>query len=120
MWQVTPAAISLMEGLLQKGGAHSVSRLESRNEDREIAALSHWIRLGFETYLPISEVMKTGKAPLALNPRAAFGFTSAVNSELLPKAKPRAMREHFVVPAIGSRDVVCAEWPDIRRFEHFL
>jgi hypothetical protein len=30
------------------------------------------------------------------------------------------MREHFVVPAIRSRDVACAEWPDVRRFEHFL
>jgi hypothetical protein len=30
------------------------------------------------------------------------------------------MREHFVVPSIGSRDVACAEWPNIRRFEHFL
>jgi hypothetical protein len=39
---------------------------------------------------------------------------------VVPKPKPRAMREHFVVPAIGSRDVACAEWPNIRRFEHFL
>ena len=30
------------------------------------------------------------------------------------------MCEHFIVPAIGSRDVACAEWPNIRRFEHFL
>jgi len=30
------------------------------------------------------------------------------------------MCEHFVVPAIGSRDVACAERPDVRRFEHFL
>ena len=30
------------------------------------------------------------------------------------------MREHFVVPAIRSTDVACAEWPNIRRFEHFL
>ena len=30
------------------------------------------------------------------------------------------MREHFVMPAIGSGDVGCAEWPGIRRFEHFL
>ena len=30
------------------------------------------------------------------------------------------MREHFVVPSIGRRDVACAEWPNIRRFEHFL
>jgi len=63
---------------------------------------------------------KTGKAALALNPKPAFGFTSAANSELLPQPKPRAMREHFVVPSIGSRDVARAEWPNIRRFEHFL
>jgi hypothetical protein len=30
------------------------------------------------------------------------------------------MREHFVVPSIRRRDVACAEWPYIRRFEHFL
>jgi hypothetical protein len=30
------------------------------------------------------------------------------------------VREHFVVPSIRSRDVACAEWPNIRRFEHFL
>jgi hypothetical protein len=63
---------------------------------------------------------KTGTAALALNPKPAFGFTSAANPELLPQPKPRALREHFVVPSIGSRDVACAEWPNIRRFEHFL
>ena len=36
------------------------------------------------------------------------------------KPKPRAMREHFIVPSICSRDVACAERPDVRRFEHFL
>jgi hypothetical protein len=30
------------------------------------------------------------------------------------------MCEHFIVPSIGSRDVACAEWPYIRRFEHLL
>jgi hypothetical protein len=30
------------------------------------------------------------------------------------------MCKHFVVPPIGSRDVAWAEWPNIRRFEHFL
>jgi hypothetical protein len=69
--------------------------------------------------IPPSEVFKTGEAALALNPKPAFGFASAANSELLPQPKPRAMREHFVVPSIGSRDVACAEWPNIRRFEHF-
>jgi hypothetical protein len=38
----------------------------------------------------------------------------------LPNSEPRALREHFVVPSIGSRDVAWAEWPNIRRFEHFL
>jgi hypothetical protein len=63
---------------------------------------------------------KTVKAALALNPRLAFGFTSAAHAVTLPKLKPWAMREGFVVPSIGGRDVACAEWPDIRRFEHFL
>jgi hypothetical protein len=49
-----------------------------------------------------------------------WGLSSATNSVALPKPKPRAMCERFVVPSIGSRDVACAEWPDIRRFEHFL
>jgi hypothetical protein len=30
------------------------------------------------------------------------------------------MREHFVVPSIGSRDVARAEWSNVRRCEHFL
>jgi len=30
------------------------------------------------------------------------------------------MGEHLVVPSIGGSDVACAEWSDIRRFEHFL
>jgi hypothetical protein len=39
---------------------------------------------------------------------------------MLPKLKPWAMREPFVVPSIGSRDVTCGERPDIGRFKHFL
>jgi hypothetical protein len=50
----------------------------------------------------------------------AFGFRSAANPEMLPQPKPRAMREHFVVPSIRRRDVASAEWPDIWRFEHFM
>src|SRR5580692_4318959 len=65
-------------------------------------------------------LLRAQKAALALNPRPASGFTSAANPVLLPQPKPRAMREHFVVPAIRSTDVACAEWPNIRRFEHFL
>ncbi len=45
---------------------------------------------------------------------------SAADAISLPKAKPRAMREHFVVPSIRSRKVAWAEWPNILRFEHFL
>ena len=30
------------------------------------------------------------------------------------------MRQHFVVSSIGGGNVVGAEWPNIRRFEHFL
>jgi len=45
---------------------------------------------------------------------------AAANPVLLPKAKPRTMREHFVVPSIRRRDVACAERPNIRCFEHFL
>ena len=63
---------------------------------------------------------ETGQAALALNPKPAFGFTSATDAIPLPKPKPRAVREHFVVPSIRRSDVACAEWPDIRRFEHFL
>jgi hypothetical protein len=39
---------------------------------------------------------------------------------MLPDLKPGTMRELFVMPSIGSRDVTCGERPDIRRFEHFL
>jgi hypothetical protein len=64
--------------------------------------------------------VKTRKAALALNPRTAFGFTSAANPVLLPKPKPWAMREHFVVPSIRSREVARTQGSNIRRFEHFL
>jgi hypothetical protein len=49
-----------------------------------------------------------------------WGLASATNPELFPKAKPWTMRKHLVVPAIGGRDVACAERPNVRRFEHFL
>jgi hypothetical protein len=63
---------------------------------------------------------ETGKAALALNPKPAFCTTSAANSVPLPQSEPRALREHLVVSSIRSRDVGCAEWPCVRRFEHFL
>jgi hypothetical protein len=39
---------------------------------------------------------------------------------MLPELKPGAMRELFVVPSIGCRDVTCGKRPDIGRFKHFL
>jgi hypothetical protein len=39
---------------------------------------------------------------------------------MLPQLEPEDLREHFVVPSIGCREVACPEWPNIRRFEHFL
>jgi hypothetical protein len=38
----------------------------------------------------------------------------------MPKPKPGAVRERFIVPSIRSGDVAGAEWSNIRRFEHFL
>jgi hypothetical protein len=52
---------------------------------------------------------KTVKAALALNPKPAFGLTSAAKPIPLPKPKPRAMREHFVVSSIRSRKVARAQ-----------
>jgi hypothetical protein len=62
----------------------------------------------------------TSKVPLDLNSKPALGFTSAANPVLLPKTKPWAMREHFVVPSIGSRDVAPAERSRVRRCEDAL
>src|SRR6267154_6537794 len=57
---------------------------------------------------------------LALRLSHYWSLRSATDAIPLPKAKPRTMRKHFVVPSIGCRDVACAEWPNIRRCEHFL
>jgi hypothetical protein len=46
--------------------------------------------------------------------------SSAADPIPLPEPKPRAVRKHFVVSPVGSRDVAWAEWPYIGRFEHFL
>ena len=45
---------------------------------------------------------------------------SAADAVMLPELKPRAMRQHFIVPAIRSGDIGCAEWSSVRCFEHFL
>jgi hypothetical protein len=60
---------------------------------------------------------KTVKAALALNPKPAFGFTSAANAIPLPKAKPRALREHFIVSSIRSQAVARKrDWSNGSRF----
>jgi hypothetical protein len=61
-----------------------------------------------------------GQAALALNPKPAFGVTSATETTPLPEPKPRAMCEHFIVPSIRSRYVAWAEWPYVGGFEHLL
>ena len=63
---------------------------------------------------------KTRKAALALNPKPAFGLTSAADPVLLPKPKPRALREHFVVPSIRNRDGACTQRSGFRQREAAL
>jgi hypothetical protein len=63
---------------------------------------------------------KTVKAALGLNPKPAFRFRSAANAIALPNAKPRAMREHFVVSSIRSREVARAQRPGIGHCEDAL
>ena len=48
------------------------------------------------------------------------GIGSTTDAVPLPKLKPRAMREHLVVPSIRCREVARAEWSNVRGFEHFL
>jgi hypothetical protein len=51
----------------------------------------------------------TEGGPLALNPKPSFGFRSAANPVPLRQPTTRAMREHFVVPSIRSREVARAQ-----------
>jgi hypothetical protein len=48
------------------------------------------------------------------------GFTSATYPIPLPKPEPRAVREHFVVPLIGSREVARAQRSGVRHCEDAL
>jgi hypothetical protein len=63
---------------------------------------------------------KGGVLTLSLPNPQSRGFGSAADAKMLPELKPGAMRELFVVPSIGGRDVACGERPDIGRFKHFL
>lgn len=43
-----------------------------------------------------------------------WGIGSTIDAIPLPQRKPWAMREHFIVPPIRSREAARAEWPNIR------
>jgi hypothetical protein len=73
------------------------------------------IRIGIRNDSP-----DLGQAALALNPEPAFGLGAAAKSIPLPNPEPRALGQPLIVPSIRSRDIACAEWPNIRGFEHFL
>lgn len=45
---------------------------------------------------------------------------SAANPVLLPQPKPRALREHIVVPSIRRREIVLAQRPAVRHSEDTL
>jgi len=50
-----------------------------------------------------------------------FGrLRSATDAKMVPQLEPWAVRQLGIMPSIGSRDVACAEWSNIRLFEHFL
>jgi hypothetical protein len=61
--------------------------------------------------------LRDRKASLTLNPKPAFGFTSAAKPIPLPQAKPRAVREHFVMSSIRSREVGRSQRSSVRNCE---
>jgi hypothetical protein len=108
---------STLAGYARRASINGVRRSAFR------ARAGRRIQTGMRTDLQMLALncsLRDRKASLTLNPKPGFAFTSAANPELLPKTEPRAVRELFVMPLIRSREVACAEWPDIRRFEHFL
>jgi hypothetical protein len=68
----------------------------------------------------IQRVETGGKSSFLFPHLNHWRIGSATNPIPLPKLKPRAMRELFIVPSIQSRKVACAERPNVWRFEHFL
>jgi hypothetical protein len=49
-----------------------------------------------------------------------WGLASATEAIPLPKAKPRTLREHFVVPSIRSRKIAWAQRSNVRHREDAL
>jgi hypothetical protein len=90
--------------------------LPERSCGAKAAASSKGPRLGQREEI----LLRAQQAALALHPEPALGFTSTANAEVLPKAKPRALREHFVVPSIRRRDIARAQRSGVRRCEDML
>jgi pimeloyl-ACP methyl ester carboxylesterase len=62
-----------------------------------------------------------GRHDVATSTQSEYWRLGAATDAIpLPEPKPRAVREHIVVPSICCRDVACAGWSNVRRFEHFL
>lgn len=105
---------SLFKGLL-----HSTTRLRPSASS---AAVGRRIQNGMRSDLLILALRCSlrDREALDLKPEPALGFTPAANSVLLPKAEPRAVRKHFVVPPIRSREVARAQRSGVRYCEDAL
>lgn len=53
------------------------------------------------------------KAERILNSSASVRLRAAAKSITLPKSKPRAIRKHFVVPAIRGAEVALVQRPGV-------
>src|ERR1039457_2019966 len=95
------------EGGLNEMNTSGPSQVVKRKETSSFL-LRHFSRL-FATNLALDFAKPEGRR-----------LCPATEARPSPKTKPRAIRQHFIVSSIGSRDVACAQWPDIWRFENFL
>jgi hypothetical protein len=68
-------------------------------------------------FLPVDSAMRLA---LHFAQSKHWRLGSATDAVPLPKTKPRAMREHLVVPSVRSLKVARTQRSSIRRFEHFL
>ena len=68
----------------------------------------------------VSEGFPVEKLAFSLRQLKHWRLRPAADPEILPDPEPRAMGKRLIVPSIGGRDVACAEWPNVRRFEHFF
>ena len=113
-WQEHPSYSSV-------GRATAFRTVEQENRDMLVAACRHDFVCHCDFYAPLQFAHRTvRRLALSYAQLNDWSIRSAANPELLPKAKPRAMREHFVVPSIRGRDVAWAQRANIRRFEPLL